>query len=205
MHDFPSLPLLTFLHTGKGRGGCPFHITQSFMTWCYQKSFSVLVPRKCCRTGRERWPFLPPGRETVYHGQKQSPKEATHCLEQDRFCCVLFCLFCPRGRKKPRPVTGMLCGEEQWSQGTLWQWGQTSCYVIMFSCNNDRYAYRSNNDDCCRQSSNAVEIFALWGYPDFVHTNIPPQSPDEPIWPIGTVCLGRPSSAARDTKRADCT
>lgn len=37
------------------------------MSWCYQILFSVLVAWKCCRTGRERWPFLPPGRGTLHH------------------------------------------------------------------------------------------------------------------------------------------
>lgn len=41
----------------------------------------------------------------------------THCLEQERFCGVFFHLFCPRGRKNPKSVTSMLCGEEHVENG----------------------------------------------------------------------------------------
>lgn len=55
----------------------------------------------------------------------------------------------------------------------------------MFSCSNDRYAYRRDNNGCCRQSSNTVEIFVLCGYPDFVHTNVSLKVQISPADPSG--------------------
>lgn len=69
VHVFPSF---IFLSKEKGED---IALTRGFMTWCCLSPFCVLVPWKCHRITRERWPFLPPGRGTVYHGPKRSLEE----------------------------------------------------------------------------------------------------------------------------------
>lgn len=120
-------------------------------------------------------------------------------------------------KKKPKHVENMLRAGEQQSQDSSWQQGHaianyaffSKCrqiaIVIMFSCNNDRYAYRRDNNDCRRQSSNTVEIFSLWGYADFGHTDISPKvqlsSGDPPVHCVS----GKSVPVATGTQGGDCT
>lgn len=120
-------------------------------------------------------------------------------------------------KKKPKHEENTLHAWEQQSQDSSWQQGHaianytffSKCrqiaIVIMFSCNNDRYAYRRDNNDCCRQSSNTVEIFSLWGYADFGHTDISPKvqlsSGDLPVRCVS----GKSIPVARGTQGGDCT
>lgn len=138
----------------------------------------------------------------------------TKSLRTGGGCVTCFFVYSALEEKPSKSVAKMLYGGEQRSQDSLWWQGHTianytvffsKCrqiaIVIIFSCNNDRYAYGRDNNDCCRQSRNTVGFFSTVRLPWLCTYWCIPQSRGDP--PVRCVS-GKSIPVARGTQRGDC-